>query len=39
MSTFGAHEPWLRKDGVAVLFMNNLGGISQFVIGTVVEEV
>ncbi|KAG1748052.1 DAK1 DegV-like protein [Suillus lakei] len=36
---FDAHEPWLREDDVTVLFINNLGGVSQLEIGAVVEEV
>ncbi|KAG1878987.1 DAK1 DegV-like protein [Suillus subluteus] len=39
VSTFDTYEPWLREDGVTVLFMNSLGGISQLEIGAVVEEV
>ncbi|KAG1782139.1 DAK1 DegV-like protein [Suillus placidus] len=38
VSTFDAHEPWLREDDVTVLFMNNLGGVSQLEIGALVEE-
>ncbi|KAG0704151.1 DAK1 DegV-like protein [Suillus ampliporus] len=38
-SKFDAHEPWLREDDVTVLFINNLGGVSQLEIGAIVEEV
>ncbi|KAG2148927.1 DAK1 DegV-like protein [Suillus clintonianus] len=36
---FDAHESWLREDDVTVLFINNLGGVSQLEIGAIVEEV